>query len=170
MTSSSPAPKKTEAKKPVDTNVTDNESANVQAKKPEHLGTHPGSFEMFNLERNFKPTDDPDLDERGRWIANEFFASHGPTTVVRLDELTNLGDKSYEGRGDSSDRELSRQIMMRAGLGDHPRFNQLVDMMAVGLGEIDDPGKWLHGYADYSNSSTSERKGENSSSSSSTAG
>jgi hypothetical protein len=130
--------------------------------EPQHLGTHPDSFYPHNLERNFKPTDDSDLDEPGRWLANEFFASTGPTTVVRLDELTNLGDKTYEGRGDTSDRELAKQIMMRAGLGDHPRFNQLSDMMAVGLGEIDDPGDWLHGYGSNPRS-TSKR--ENSSTS-----
>lgn len=152
--SSTPAAKKTE-NKPVE---------NV-CETPEHPGTHPGSFEQFNLERNYTPKDDSDLDEPGRWLANEFFSATGPTTVVRLDELTNLGDKSYEGRGDSSDRELARQIIMRAGLGDHPRLNQLVDMMAVGLGEIDDPGKWLHGYANYN--SASERKSADSSSSSS---
>lgn len=158
------------AKKPVEPKVTDNDSSNVQekSKQPEHPGTHPGSFEPFNLERNFTPTNDPDLDEPGRWLANEFFAATGPTTVVRLDELTNLGNKTYEGRGDNSDRQLAAQIIMRAGLGDHPRFNQLVDMMAVGLGEIDDPGKWLHGYADDNNSS--KRKSESSSDSPSSTG
>ena len=127
--------------------------------KNKHPGTHPDSFKLHDLERNFKPTDDPDLDEPGRWIANEFFAATGPSTVVRLDELRNLGDKSYEGRGDTSDRELARQIMMRAGLGDHPRFKQLSDMMARGLGEIDDPKDWLSGYPsereDTSSSTTS---------------
>jgi hypothetical protein len=157
------------AKKPVDPKVTDNDSTNTQAKfkQPEHPGTHPASFEPMNLERDFTPTDDPDLDEPGRWLANEFFAATGPTTVVRLDELTNLGNKTYEGRGDTSDRQLASQVIMRAGLGDHPRFNQLVDMMAVGLGEIDDPGKWLHGYG---KDSASKRTRESDSSSDSSAG
>lgn len=151
-------------KKPVNPSVTDNSSANVSENKSEFTGAHPGSFEMHNLERNFTPTEDSALDEP-RWIANEFFNAHGPTTVVRLDELTNLGNKSYEGRGDTTDRELARQIIMRAGLAEHSRFNQLVDLVAVGLGEINDPGDWLHGY-----SNSSERKSETSSSTGSIAG
>lgn len=134
--------------------------------KPEHLGAHPDSFYPANFERGFKPTADENLDEPGRWIRNEFFNATGPTTVVRLDELANLGDTSYEGRGDTSDRQLAREIMMRAGLGDHPRFNQLCDMMAVGLGEINDPKDWLHGYS----KDTSERPGTNSGSTASTSG
>lgn len=132
-------------------------------KIPEHLGTHPDSFKTHNLERDFKPTVDEDLDFP-RWVANEFFNAHGPTTVVRIDELANLANKTYEGRGDTTDRELSRQIIMRAGLSDHPRFNQLVDLLAVGLGEINDPGDWLHGY------SKSERTGASSSTSDKSAG
>jgi hypothetical protein len=161
-TSSKPATKTSE-------NVpTETASAkNVQEKSPEFPGAHPDSFSPMNFERGFKPTDDSALDEPGRWIRNEFFNSHGPTTVVRLDELANLGDKSYEGRGDTSDRQLGREIIMRAGLGDHPRFNQLCDMMAVGLGEINDPGDWLHGY---STNNSSQRTSETSSSSGSSAG
>lgn len=134
--------------------------------KPEHTGTHPDSFKLHDLERNFKQTDDSALDEP-RWIQNEFFNAHGPTTVVRLDELTNLGNKTYEGRGDTTDRQLAREVIMRAGLGDHPRFYELVDKLAVGLGEINDPGDWLHGY---STSTSSERKSETSSSTSGAAG
>lgn len=156
--------KPTPVKPNQETSKPDEEKTNRD--EPKHLGTHPASFEMHDFERNFKPTDDPDLDEKGRWLANEFFAATGPTTVVRLDELTNLGDKSYEGRGDSSDREMARQIIMRAGLGDHFRFNQLVDMMARGLGEIDDPGDWLHGYTN----AAPQRESEDSGKSGSTAG
>lgn len=135
-------------------------------KLPNHPGVHPDSFKTMDLERNFKQTNDSALDEP-RWIQNEFFNAHGPTTVVRLDELTNLGNKTYEGRGDTTDRQLAREIVMRAGLGDHPRLNQLVDMMAVGLGEINDPGDWLHGY---SNNNASERPGTSTSKSDSSTG
>lgn len=131
--------------------------------KSKHVGTHPDSFKVHDLERGFNQTVDADLDVP-RWIKNEFFNSHGPTTVTRLDELTNLANKTYEGRGDTSDRELAREIVMRAGLGDHPRLYQLTDLVAVGLGEIDDPGDWLHGY------SSSERKGTSSSVAGSSAG
>lgn len=148
-TSSKPVEKKPESKP-------ENKPAPVaKSSEEKHLGTHPDSFKPHNLERDFKPTVDEDLDYP-RWVANEFFNAHGPTTVVRIDELANLANKNWEGRGDTSDRELSRQIIMRAGLSDHPRFNQLIDLVAVGLGEINDPGDWLHGY------STSERTGTSS--------
>lgn len=166
MTAKSTPEIKPESKKPVNPEVTDNDSANVRESLPGHPGAHPDSFNTMNLERNFKPTDDSNLDEP-RWIENEFFNAHGPTTVVRLDELTNLGNKTYEGRGDTTDRQLARAIVMRAGLGDHPRLNQLVDMMAVGLGEINDPGDWLHGY---SSNNSSERPGTNSTTSEQSAG
>lgn len=141
--------------KPSVTKPEPTKSENKSESSP-HTGAHPDSFELHNLERNFVPTDDDALDEL-RWIQNEFFNSHGPTTVVRLDELTNLANKTYEGRGDTSDRQLATAIIMRAGLSDHPRYRELVDKLAVGLGEINDPGKWLHGYGN-----TSEREGTSS--------
>lgn len=112
-----------------------------------HPGAHPGGWELHTLERNFKPANKPSLDER-RWLKNEFWTSRGPTTAVRIDELSNLSDKSYEGSGDTTDRELAADIINRAGLMDHPRRLELTERFAHALSGVKNPRKWLYGYND----------------------
>lgn len=116
---------------------TNNTPENVSYKRndPRVLGTHPDSFYTHDIERDFSPTENSNLDEP-RWLKNEFFETRGPSITVRLDDL-------HHGP-DTSDRQLAADILMRAGLSDHPRRKELMDKFARALGEIEDPELWLN--------------------------
>lgn len=79
-----------------------------------------------------------------RWVKNAFF-NGGSTKRIRLDEIHNELNNNNLGQGDITDYELAKEIMSRAGLVEHPRFNELVEGLAEFLETIPDPAmNWIN--------------------------
>jgi hypothetical protein len=79
-----------------------------------------------------------------RWVKNAFF-NGGSTTRIRLDELHNEFNGNVYGQGDSTDLDIADEILERAGLREHVRFNEIRQGLADFLADVPDPAmKWVN--------------------------
>lgn len=82
--------------------------------------------------------------QQTRWVKNAFFRG-GSTKNVRLDEIHNQLNNNVANTGDITDYELAKEIISRAGLVEHVRFNELVQGLADFLETIPDPAmEWVN--------------------------
>jgi hypothetical protein len=79
-----------------------------------------------------------------RWVKNAFF-NGGTTKYVRLDELHNELSGNNYGQGDFTDHDLAAEIVSRAGLLEHPRYEEIVDGLTEFFETIPDPAmQWIN--------------------------
>lgn len=79
-----------------------------------------------------------------RWVKNAFF-NGGQTKYARLDEIHNQLNNNVANTGDITDYELAKEIISRAGLVEHPRFEEIVQGLADFFETIPDPAmKWIN--------------------------
>lgn len=78
-----------------------------------------------------------------RWVRNSFFEG-GRTYKPRLDEINNMRDVNVTSWHDSTDTDIAREILVRAGLSSHWKYDELTGYIAGSLSFILDPDKWMN--------------------------
>lgn len=79
-----------------------------------------------------------------RWVANQFWQG-GATKYPRLDEARNFHDPNATGVFDTSDEDLARAILQRAGLAGHLKYEDLVKTIGQAFSRsVRNPQKWLN--------------------------
>lgn len=98
-----------------------------------------------------EPKPVPDVNV-ARWVANQFFEG-GRSSHPRLDEIHNLTNPNVFAHCDTTDRNLAYSILNRAGLGDHWRIYDLIDLFANALNTIPNPTLWMNPDSPFQNES-----------------
>lgn len=79
-----------------------------------------------------------------RWVKNAFFEG-GSTKYIRLDEVHNFLNDNNFGEGDTTDEELAAEILRRAGLVEHVRYEELKEGLTDFFSTIPSPAmEWIN--------------------------
>lgn len=84
------------------------------------------------------------IEPKLRWVKNAFFEG-GWTKNIRLDEIRNHLNRQSPGQGDMSDEQLSEEILRRAGLIEHARYQEIKTALTTFFASIPDPAmQWVN--------------------------
>lgn len=86
---------------------------------------------------------EPEVQPKQRWIMAQFF-SPSWTKNLTLDELRNGNDNNVTGVFDATDLDVAKEILRRAGLVDHFRYEELSETLSEWLADIDDPRTFIN--------------------------